>query len=444
MKSALHILKPQRSTRSTSLIYLTLALALLGTATSPTVALWYEFHDVEGSNHFWPIVTTYPGFFLFPIPFLIFALIVLYVPTYEYFRLVREELRLPIRRQRYLSLTLVPLVVGLTTGATWYEVTNPSLAVFEVDPKADLDFSEVTTYDKDGLFRCYFCGGAKASCKPQDRLNVVCKGPEMDKLWIRDSNKSWPSIFEYLLDSGAKVKKEKADQAPAKPKEVVAVPLEEFDNLQRADMKSYSEFLSYNDLTKGTLKPSKTRPYYKAGFAAIFFTALWVLGLSALFGVRKLRLGDAIPPYSAVFWGLSLAVLCFICWIPLRLRTWVAKGYLYIDHNPASEVLVSLLFLFAIIFLSFAWWYREREKIEFTTTVVGIFIGIASYLSQDSLFEIFSDPRFYVAFALVCLVPFAAAWYFMILISDIQPQPTHQEGDRHSVTAQVNKQGGPS
>ena len=87
------------------------------------------------------------------------------------------------------------------------------------------------------------------------------------------------------------------------------------------------------------------------------------------------------------------------------------------------------LFLMTIIFLSFAWWYREREKIEFTASAVGVFIGVASYFSQDSLVEIFSEPRFYVAFALVCCVPLVAGWYFTILKSDARPQPKPHPAD---------------
>lgn len=404
-------------------IYWTMAVVLLGTASSPTVALWREFHDVNGNNHFWPIVTTYPGFFLFPIPFLIVILIVLYVPTCEYFKLVQQELKLPTRRERYVSLMLVPFLAILTAGSTWYEVTNPSLAIFEIDPRANGQFSEVTTYDKEGLFKCYFCGGPIVSCKEKDRSSVACKSPVVEKPWVKDPTKSWPDIFEYLLAAGAAVKKVKQEQSTQNPKELVGVPLQKFENQWQADMEIFSNFLSYKRLVAGELSPSKTRPYYKAGFAAIFFVGLWCLGFTALFGVRKLRFGDAAPSYMAVFWGLSLALLCFVCWIPMRIRTWVAKGYLYSDHYPASELLVSLLFLFAVIFLSFAWWYRQREKIEFTTSAVGIFIGVASYFSQDSLFEIFSAPRFYVAFALVCCIPLAAAWYFTILRGDNHQAP---------------------
>jgi len=321
---------------------------------------------------------------LFQLTFLPIILAGLARPCSDYIQFLRSHLPHAGLKNKALAGWPAVLTVFFTAAACYIEFSQKSIAIWEVAPTTK-NSAEVEVFDESGDFRSHF----------------VAKKVR----W--SSSTKWPNIFYYLPDIQSLL----ADNnyvSTLKKEDKIKLLIQ-----QKKDKEKYTDFLQLKRIRNREIDPSETRFWYQLSFTLLIFSALTGLCLAVFFSgvhIAGLQLGES---YRQSLLSLSVVILCWFCWLPMRAATYRLGRGLYAQVDPTGDLLVIFIVCIGAVSLVIPWFSKYHEHMIGVFTIISGALSITvAYFLPYQIAIVLKEPRFYFGFTLIVALILVGFWSF--------------------------------
>lgn len=345
----------------------------------PLSVLLFEFRPIRMG---WDWASAYAGQFLFPATFLWLILLCLERPTLNYLSHLRYDVFAKDAGAVAIGVSVAPVfgALMLTILATSTEYFgDSSIPPWYISPNPDLPSLE------------HFDG------KQEVNQFLDSKG------YHAYEDKEWPAFYRYLIVSYSTL--QQLEPVHAKDPGFIQAQA-----TFRRDQGSFMQLFTYDLLLQEGIDKSWTSLLYQIAFPMIVFVAAFGTFLIAFFVPLSLagKLNRNIT--DETFLGLTITLLCFVIWFPMRMHTIDVKAAMFGDGIRPTDLLGAVTLTLAAVGLAVSWLRPKNDYVLGTLALVSPIASVVGprFLFPDAFAKVLADPFAYATLSVLLLIPLYA------------------------------------